>query len=655
MPNKLGNKTEVLLKHLLSLTNDAYYIADEDGTLIFVNEKACENVAVEKPALMAMKMQNLDTRFNSAEKWNALIERLKQENQIIFDGAEKKGNELVFPTETRLSYFFGEDYNYVIAVALDTYEKKNAEELLLAKKAKEQFLANMSHEIRTPINGISGMLNLLSDTEATQEQQKYIHAIQDATTNLKVIINDILDISAIESGKLRFERIGFKPDYQVLSVIQSFRLQAQEKGIVIKHTISNEAKTVLLGDPVRLNQILMNLIGNALKFTFSGEILVEVKVANRLSDKLFVEFAVKDSGMGIPKDKLSVIFDSFRQADESVTRRFGGTGLGLTICKQLTEMQNGTISVESEEGKGATFKFIIPYNVGKDEDLANSQSKTGELVEKDKIDYTYLKGLSILLVEDNDINRIYARNTVQKWGCSVDIAENGLIALEKIRKNNYHIILMDIQMPVMDGFEATKTIRNKFEPPKSNIPIIALTANAIKGDDQKCLEAGMNDYISKPFAPYDLYFVLRKYVKNLSLKLNDKKKQKGTSNAQKHSKQEKMNDISLIDLSYLEGICDGDQQFIAEMVRSFIKDIPKILEEMLHHKKAKEWVEVGKLAHKLKPSVQFMGIGSIELDVKTLETECKNGINLSKAPERVDLLVNVISKAISELEAMQIK
>ena len=285
-----------------------------------------------------------------------------------------------------------------------------------------------------------------------------------------------------------------------MNVIQSFEMHAKEKGIEIKHNIDKEARLVLLGDPVRLNQILMNLIGNALKFTFSGEIVVDVQVAERQKDKLFVKFTVHDSGIGIPKDKLGVIFESFRQADESVTRRFGGTGLGLTICKQLTEMQGGTISVSSEEGKGTAFSFIIPYETGTNADLVSIKNNE-QNGSRSGASYEQLKGLYVLLVEDNDINRIYAKNTAQKWGCKVDIAENGLIALEKVRRNNYDIILMDIQMPVMDGFEATKAIRNKFEDSKANLPIIALTANAIKGDNEKCIEAGMNDLHLQTFCP----------------------------------------------------------------------------------------------------------------------------------------------------------
>ena len=626
-----------LLEHLLNLTNDAFYVADEKGHLLHVNEKACENFGLGKRELMQKNIQELDVRFKSPEAWKAIIRQLRSQKNVVL---EKNTEKPCFPTETKLSYLQGEGHEYIIAVALDTSEKKNAEELLMAKKAKEQFLANMSHEIRTPINGIAGMLNLLADTEVSSDQKKYIDAIRNATDNLKVIINDILDVSAIESGKLKFERIGFKIDYQVVNVVQSFEMQAKEKGIEIKHNVSKEAKIVLLGDPVRLNQILMNLIANALKFTFSGEIVVDVRVAKKQKNKMFVEFSVRDSGIGIPKDKLDVIFESFRQADESVTRRFGGTGLGLTICKQLTEMQGGSISVKSEEGKGTAFNFVIPYEIGTNADLVSIKNSEHKGT-KSGTDYEKLKDLYVLLVEDNDINRIYAKNTAQKWGCKIDIAENGLIALEKVRRNNYDIILMDIQMPVMDGFEATKAIRNKFESPKSNVPIIALTANAIKGDNEKCMEAGMNDYISKPFAPRDLYNVLRRYVKS------DRQK---NQQAIEESIDYEDKTCKVTDLSYLKSICNGGEAFIVDMVSSFVTDVPRILEEMQAHKSKRQWKLIGKLAHKLKPSVQFMGIHSVEATIKAIEADVLHSNNLDALPNKIEEVIKILSRAIPELE-----
>ena len=490
----------------------------------------------------------------------------------------------------------------------------------------------MSHEIRTPVNGISGMLNLLSDTPTNPEQQKYITSIQEATSNLRVIINDILDISAIESGKLRFEKIGFKPNHQVSAVINAFSLQAREKGVHLLEDIDPKTRTVVLGDPVRLNQILMNLVSNALKFTYEGQITVITEMLRQRNGRCTIAFTVRDTGIGIPDDKFEEIFESFKQADTSVTRRFGGTGLGLTICKQLTELQGGTITVESEVGQGSAFRFTIPYDKGTDADLQKSSQKNpGKTIAHDK---QPLKGMQILLVEDNDINRIYARNIIMKRGCDVDIAENGLIALEKIRKKDYDAVLMDVQMPVMDGLEACKSIRNKFTHPKSSVPIIALTANAIKGDAEKCLAAGMNDYLSKPFEPDDLYKVLLKFLNPATDTLNNDKNSK--QDMSEHQKQQS-EIVEQADLSYLHTICDGDTAFMSEMVNSFIKDTPLTLDQLKTEIEKQNWEQAGRLAHKIKPSVQLIGLKATYEWLKNMEI-------LSKTDEAVVELPRLLSQ-----------
>lgn len=571
----------------------------------------------------------------------------------------------------------------LLAVCVDiTQRKKDAEELLRAKNAKEQFLANMSHEIRTPVNGIAGMVNLLLDTSTTPEQQKYLSSISKATNNLRVIINDILDISAIESGRLKLEKIGFDPDFQVQAITNSFQLQAKEKGIKILQEIDPATKIILLGDPVRLNQILMNLVGNALKFTFAGEIKIKTRLVTRQDNKVLIEFSVSDTGIGISKEKLNLIFESFKQADASVTRRFGGTGLGLTICRELTEMQGGSITVESEEGIGSVFRFIIPYDLGTNEDLIGNRHLLQNGSASDVSQYEAIKGMKVLLVEDNDLNRIYAKNTILKKGCEVDIAENGLIALEKIRKKEYNIILMDIQMPVMDGLEATQTIRTKFPPPKNNLPIIALTANAIKGDHQRCLDAGMNDYISKPFDPEELYIILKKYSgrkapgdqipagnstiakhptsgqNNTILEANhdtvilDPANQKTDMSHHLENKPNTSGFTDPVNLTYLSHMCDGDKAFIREMIESFIRDIPSTLSNIYEKLQEEDWAAVGKLAHKMKPAVQFMGLQQTLDIVKVIETNCKQHLSLSEVPHLVESVLLNIQAALPQLQKM---
>lgn len=593
------------------------FVKDWDGNFLLVNQAMADLFG--KPKDQLIMHNNAEVHLNQQET----EEYLKVDQQVISTGQEVTleepftlpDGEIRWFQTTKKPFFYKKEKTCVLAVCVDiTQRKRDAEELIRAKKTKEQFLANMSHEIRTPVNGISGMLNLLSDTSTSPEQQKYISSIRAATDNLRVIVNDILDISAIESGKLRFEKIGFKPNHQVSAVINSFTLQAQEKGIRITKESDPDARTVVLGDPVRLNQILMNLVSNALKFTYEGEITVMTRMLQQRNGRCTIEFTVKDTGIGIPDDKFEEIFESFKQADTSVTRRFGGTGLGLTICKQLTELQGGTITVDSELGKGSAFRFTIPYEKGTDADLqTTAQNGADSSTDQNNLP---LKGMQILLVEDNDINRIYARNVIMKRGCEVDIAENGLIALEKIRKKDYDAVLMDVQMPVMDGLEACKSIRNNFSSTKSEIPIIALTANAIKGDAEKCLAAGMNDYLSKPFEPEDLYKVLLKFLKP------DAGASSTHKNPDKHMPKNQVTEPGIseqADLSYLQSVCDGDTAFMSEMVSSFINDTPQTLEQLKTEIEKENWEQAGRLAHKIKPSIQLIGLKETYEWLKNME------------------------------------
>lgn len=506
--------------------------------------------------------------------------------------------------------------------------KKDQEELIQAQKTKEQFLANMSHEIRTPINGIVGMINLLNESATTPEQNKYLIAIKHSADNLKVIINDILDFSAIESGKLKFEKIGFDLIHQVQSVIDSLLVQASDKGLKIElNRKSGNGDVILIGDPVRLNQILINLINNAIKFTHEGKITVNITCSESLENSLNVTFEVADTGIGIHKDKIKTIFETFKQADESITRKFGGTGLGLTISKQLVELQGGKISVTSNVGVGTSFTFMIPYEIGSERDLVNEEK---EPTSTNKKRHKSLAGMRVLLVEDNDINRMYAANVLKKWQCDFDEAENGQIALEKIMMKDYDIVLMDIQMPVLDGIETAKTIRTSLPKHKRNTPIIAFTANALKGDKAKYIEAGMNSYISKPFIPDELYSMMSEYF-----------------SPQDEKKKDTINELT--DLSYLRRMSSNDEGFVQELVKSFIEKTPELLEEMNHANTEKKWEEVGKLAHKLKPNLAFMGMDSLKELILDIEHKGKGKTEVEEIPNMVAELTKSVNQAIEEL------
>lgn len=387
--------------------------------------------------------------------------------------------------------------------------KRDLEETM---KVKEQFLANMSHEIRTPMNAIVGFTDILLKTELTPDQRQYIDAIKTSGGNLLVIINDILDFSKAQSGKFSFEQIELSLSQLISTLTEMMLPKSMEKNIRFSTKIDKNVPDRLIGDPTRLNQVLLNLVGNAIKFTEKGEVKVKVELLSETENEVDLQFSVIDTGIGIEKKKLSTVFEEFTQERNETTRKYGGTGLGLTIAKQLVELQGGKISVKSKVGEGSVFTFNLKFkkNLNVSTDLKNKEDEMAEPLQKE--------GVNVLLVEDNLLNQILAKKVLTDWKWNVELAENGVIALEKLSKQDFDVVLMDIQLPEMDGYEATRQIRNTFPPPKSIVPIIAMTAHALSGESERCRKAGMDDYISKPFDPKVLYSkVIANLRKNNSL------------------------------------------------------------------------------------------------------------------------------------------
>ncbi len=396
----------------------------------------------------------------------------------------------------------------VFAAARDvTDQKRITEELkdarvvaedakLVAENAlhsKQLFLANMSHEIRTPMNAILGFTKILLKQDFEPKQKEYLDAIKTSSDGLLVLINDILDLAKVNSGKMIFEETPFKMESSITTMLQVFEFKIQEKNLEIVKEYDNKIPNVLLGDAGRLHQILLNILSNAIKFTENGKITIAIRLLNEDKEKVVIEFAITDTGTGIPEDKLDAIFENFHQATSSTSRIFGGTGLGLAICKQLVEKQGGTILVKSKVNEGSTFSFALSFQKTNTEiKLENSE------VELDN----EIKVIKVLLVEDIKLNQLLMKIILDDFKFKYDIADNGKIAVEKMQKETYDIILMDLQMPEMNGFEATEYIRNTL---KSKIPIIALTADVTTVDLEKCKIAGMNDYVSKPLDERILY------------------------------------------------------------------------------------------------------------------------------------------------------
>ncbi|AKD04961.1 PAS domain S-box protein [Pontibacter korlensis] len=400
---------------------------------------------------------------------------------------------------------------YVIAIGYDLTERLlMEEELKQAKEAaeesarvKETFLANMSHEIRTPLHGILGMAGLLSKTPLNDQQQNYLKIIKSSSDNLLVVINDILDIEKIEAGKMHLEQIPFSVSEVVAVAFDAQKYKAEEKGLNYVLNPLPATGSVLVGDPYRLQQVLLNLLNNAIKFTDRGAVSLSTRVLEETDQAMTIEFMISDTGIGIPANKWETIFEGFTQASSSTTRKYGGTGLGLNICKSLVEMQGGRIWIESEENTGSTFHFILSYakSVG-----------VPESEEQQELDYSKLSHLRVLLTEDNEINVLLAEMILSGWGATVDVAFNGEEAVALATKNEYDVVLMDVQMPIMDGVEATRIIRQLPDPNKAEVPIIALTANAIQGDAEKYLQVGMDGYVSKPFEEDKLFMAINRLV-----------------------------------------------------------------------------------------------------------------------------------------------
>lgn len=465
-------------------------------------------------------------------------------------------------------------------------EKERADN---SAKIKEQFLANMSHEIRTPINAVVGFSNLLQKTPLKNEQKQFVDLIQTSGENLLAVVNDILDISKLEAGMMRISKNPFNIREKCMANELMFNHKAREKNIGFSYAIDENIPHILVGDAERLNQVMTNLINNAIKFTSKGEVSVEVKMKNKTSGKIDLLFSVKDSGIGIPANKISAIFERFEQADSETSRQFGGTGLGLSIVKKIINLQGGEIFVQSEPGKGSDFMFTISY------DYIDTEEKLAELATSQNLEKTEFNNLKALVAEDNVTNQTLLKFILKQWNLEYDLVENGEKALQLIQKNKYDIVLMDIQMPVMDGYEAAKRIRKDF----GTIPIIAMTAHVLPTEREKCIKAGMNDYISKPLKEDEFLTMLKKY-----LPFN-------TINS-KPTVQEKFvqDDFQYVDMEYLKNIFASDYSVINEVMYQFRKQYSKELKILKYQSDIENNEGIKEIAHHLKTTVSALSINS---------------------------------------------
>jgi len=498
-----------------------------------------------------------------------------------------------------------------------------------AVKSKQQFLSNMSHEIRTPMNAIIGFTKVLLKTNMSAKQKEYLTAIKMSGDALIVLINDILDLAKVDSGKMTFEQIPFKMSSSIAAMLHLFETKIQEKNLALVKEYDPNIPEVLMGDPVRLHQIILNLVSNAVKFTTTGRITVSVRLLHENDDQVTIEFTVADSGIGIPENKMKTIFENFQQATSGTSRLYGGTGLGLAIVKKLVESQGGSILVKSTIGEGSTFGFTLDFL--KTKQVAALET---ELLELDM----QIKNIKVLVVEDMALNQLLMKTLLDDFGFERDIADNGKIAIEKLLEKTYDIVLMDLQMPEMNGFEATEYIRNTMH---SNIPIIALTADVTTVDLAKCKDVGMNDYIAKPVDERLLFTKIMGLVKKPTLVSISKGEEHG----------QPAENIKYTDLDYLIQRTKNNSEMMMEMISAYLEQTPPLIKAMKDSFRGKDWDTLQAAVHKMIPSFSIMGMNTdFEIMAKKVQEYARTQQQTDGIKDLVLQIESVCTQACKELE-----
>ncbi len=615
--------SEHLKTTILETAMDGIILVNSSGTVLNWNKQSEHILGLKKEETLGTSIYKL------------VPYKLRQQLKSSFDDYITKGhgeliNKRVETSVTRRNHSIAHIELTIIAIKTkddylfnaffrDITNRKNIDnEIREAKviaeksaKAKSVFLSNMSHEIRTPLNVILGLTGILQKSNFSKPQidRKNLDGIRFSAENLLILINDILDFSKIEAGKLTLHNTDFDLHGLITNISRGFKIKADEKGLQYTMHIGASVPKFIIGDQLRLNQILVNLLGNAIKFTQSGKISIRVEVQKSNDKDTTISFSVQDTGVGIAKDKLKNIFESFYQVHKPGKNKIEGTGLGLSISKQLIELQGGKLNAESQPGIGSTFCFSIAY-----EKSNFKSSKSGKKSTFINDNIHSLSNLKALIVEDNKMNQFFIKQVFSNWGITSDIADNGKIALEKLEDQLYDLILMDMHMPVMDGPEAAKNIRNSKNNRINKIPIIACSADVFPESKKRALESGMNYYLTKPLNEQTLEEVLLNIV---SVTAN---KSSSTNNASKNntSSNTKISE-ELCDLSFLKKTFDNDTEIIKGILQIFIEETPKDYKNLTLAIKEKKEGEIKQMAHKLKSSFKTIGLQNEAVILEKIE------------------------------------
>jgi signal transduction histidine kinase/CheY-like chemotaxis protein len=500
--------------------------------------------------------------------------------------------------------------------------KRKAEE---SSKAKAMFLANMSHEIRTPLNGIVGMAEQLAQSQLDADQRYFTDIMRSASSTLLSIINDVLDISKIESGKFSIETTTFNLNETIKRTLSIFGEKAKVSGISLDIDLMDDRGIMHLGDPHRLSQVLFNIVGNAIKFTQAGYVRVTSKLERGENDVCWVSFQIEDTGVGMDLAYLAKVFEAFSQEDASITRKFGGSGLGLSIARSIVQIMGGTIQIESEKGKGTKVSIRIPMRI------SNDKTKQ-DIVEMTDLQKS-LKGLRVLAVEDNELNRMVLQVILKKCEVTVSMAHNGQEAIEMIQGNEFDIVLMDVQMPIVDGLEATKYIREEL---KLTTPIIGLSANAMREEVEICKQAGMNDYLVKPYSERSLVEVMKKWsLENQVVEIVEEEKF-----------------VETLDLSMLKQYVGNDDSVMREVVRGYLEHLPPQLDRLELALVGLDVLALRHELHQLKASMEIIGVRPDGLSFAGISNELKSEGLSSLAKSAISSVISKGKNAIYSLKEL---